>query len=224
MHLPGEAGGEAARKLLFGESNPSGKLAESWPLDYKKVPYGDSFSKNEIEVYKESIFVGYRYYDTKEGMLAYPFGYGLSYTTFEYSDMEIIEKGEEIEISFTLKNVGKCFGGEIAQLYVSSPKSNVYKPKKELRGFKKIYLEPNESKRETISLNRNDLAYWNIKEKRYVLESGKYSFLLASNSQNIKLSKTIEIKVKTFLRHMKMTFLKCMIKIQKEYLMKYSLK
>ena len=194
MYLPGQAGGEATRKLLFGESNPSGKLAESWPLDYKEVPYGDSFSKNETEVYKESIFVGYRYYDMKEGSLAYPFGYGLSYTTFEYSDMEIVEKGEEITVSFTLKNVGKYFGGETAQLYVSSPRSNVYKPKKELRGFKKIYLEPNESKRETISLNRNDLAYWNIKEKRFVLESGGYSFLVASDSQNIKLSKTIDIQ------------------------------
>ena len=108
--------------------------------------------------------------------------------------MEIVEKGEEIKVSFTLKNVGKYFGGETAQLYVSSPRSNVYKPKKELRGFEKIYLEPNESKRETISLNRNDLAYWNIKEKRFVLESGGYSFLVAADSQNIKLSKTIDIQ------------------------------
>ncbi len=194
MYLPGQAGGEATRRLLFGEHNPSGKLAESWPLNYEKVPYGDAFSKNEIEVYKESVFVGYRYYDMRENALAYPFGYGLSYTTFEYSDMEIMENGDEIKVSFTLTNTGKYFGGEIVQLYVSSPKSSVYKPKKELRGFRKIYLEANESERVTISLNKNDLAYWNLREKRYVLENGEYSFLLASDSQNIRLSKNLKIQ------------------------------
>ncbi len=194
MYLPGQAGGEALRRLLFGEANPSGKLAESWPLNYENVPYGKEFSKNEIETYKESIFVGYRYYDKKPNSLAYPFGFGLSYTTFEYSNMKVKENNDEVSVSLTLTNTGKYYGGEVVQLYVSSPKNNVYRPEKELKGFKKIYLEPNESKEVTISFRKKDLSYWNIKENRFVLEDGEYDLLLSSDSQRIRLSEKIHIQ------------------------------
>lgn len=194
MYLPGQAGGEALRRLLFGETNPSGKLAESWPLKYESVPYGKEFSKNEIEIYKESVFVGYRYYGNKSDLVAYPFGFGLSYTTFEYSNMEVEEDNDEIKVSLTVTNTGKYYGGEVVQLYASSPKDKVYRPEKELKGFKKVYLKPNESKEITISFKKKDLSYWNVKENRSVLETGEYDLLLSSDSQTVRLSKKISIQ------------------------------
>ncbi len=194
MYLPGQAGGEALRRLLFGEANPSGKLAESWPLKYENVPYGKEFSKNEIEIYKESIFVGYRYYDKRPNSVAYPFGFGLSYTSFEYSNMEVKENDDEINVSLTVTNTGKHYGGEVVQLYVSSPKDKVFRPEKELKGFKKVYLNPNESKEITISFRKRDLSYWNIKENRFALEAREYDLLLSSDSQTVRLSKKISIQ------------------------------
>ena len=172
MYLPGQRGGEATRKLLFGEKNPCGKLAETWVKSYSDVPYGDKFSKTEIEVYKESVFVGYRYYQKAKKTVAFPFGSGLSYTTFDYSDMEMEENDDGITVSATITNTGSRFGAEIVELYAKAPKTDVYKPEKELRGFAKVSLAAGENKKIAIIVNKSDLAYYDVKEKRFVLESG----------------------------------------------------
>ena len=193
MYLPGQRGGEATRKLLFGEKNPCGKLAETWGKSYSGVPYGDKFSKTKIEVYKESVFVGYRYYQKAKKRVAFPFGFGLSYTTFGYSDIRIEENDDGITVSATITNTGSRFGAEIVELYVKAPKTDVFKPEKELRAFTKVYLAAGESKEITIAVNKADLSYYNVKEKRYVLESGEYEFQLCSDSESVKLSEKIKI-------------------------------
>lgn len=193
MYLPGQRGGEATRKLLFGEKNPCGKLAETWAKSYSDVPYGDKFSKTKIEVYKESVFVGYRYYQKAKKQVAFPFGFGLSYTTFGYSDIKIEENDDGITVSATITNTGSRFGAEIVELYVKAPKTDVFKPEKELRAFTKVYLAAGESKEITIAVNKADLSYYNVKEKRYVLESGEYEFQLCSDSESVKLSEKIKI-------------------------------
>lgn len=193
MYLPGQRGGEATRKLLFGEKNPGGKLAETWVKSYSDVPYGDKFSKTQIEVYKESVFVGYRYYQKTKKTVAFPFGFGLSYTTFGYSDMQIADNGGEITVTATVTNTGNRFGAEIVELYVKAPKTDVFKPEKELRAFTKVYLAAGESKEITIIVNKSDLAYYNVKEKRLVTESGEYEFQLCSDSESVKLSEKIKI-------------------------------
>ena len=193
MYLPGQRGGEAMRKLLFGEKNPCGKLAETWVKSYSDVPYGDKFSKTKIEVYKESVFVGYRYYQKAKKAVAFPFGFGLSYTTFGYSDMKIEENGGEIIVTATVTNTGKRFGAEVVELYVKAPITDVYKPEKELRGFAKVYLAAGESKEVSITVNKSDLGYYNVKEKRFVTESGDYEIQLCSDCESIKLSETVKI-------------------------------
>lgn len=193
MYLPGQRGGEATRKLLFGEKNPCGKLAETWVKSYSDVPYGDKFSKTQIEVYKESVFVGYRYYQKANKKVAFPFGFGLSYTTFGYSDIKIEERGDELTVTVTVTNTGDRYGAETVQLYVKAPKTKVFKPEKELRGFAKVYLEAGESKEIKITVNKADLAYYDIKEKRYVIESGDYEFQLCSDCERVKLFETVKI-------------------------------
>ena len=193
MYLPGQRGGEATRKLLFGEKNPCGKLAETWAKSYSDVPYGDKFSKTQIEVYKESVFVGYRYYQKANKKVAFPFGFGLSYTTFGYSNMQIADNGGEITVTATVTNTGDRYGAEIVQLYVKAPKTDVFKPEKELRAFTKVYLAAGESKEIAVIVNKADLAYYNAKEKRYVIESGDYEFQLCSDSETVQLSETIKI-------------------------------
>ena len=193
MYLPGQRGGEATRKLLFGEKNPCGKLAETWVKSYSDVPYGEIFSKTKNEVYKESVFVGYRYYQKTKKTVAFPFGFGLSYTTFDYTNMSVEESGGEITVTATVTNTGNRFGAEIIELYVKAPKTDVFKPEKELRGFTKVYLAAGESKEITIAVNKADLAYYNIKEKQYVLESGEYEIQLCSDSEAVKLSESIKI-------------------------------
>ena len=194
MYLPGQVGGEVTRKLLFGEVNPSGKLAETWPISYSDVPFGDKFSKEKIEVYKESIYVGYRYYQKFNKEVAYPFGYGLSYTKFEYSSLNILERDNEIVCSFKIKNIGKYYGGEVAQLYVKSIGSSLFKEVQSLKGFTKVYLKPNEEKEVSITVLKNDLSYFNIKENRFILEEGEYVFNVSSSSIKTELSNHIFIK------------------------------
>ncbi len=194
MYLPGQRGGEATRKLLFGEKCPCGKLSETWVKEYSDVPYHSSFSKSPIEVYKESIYVGYRYYQKINKEVSFPFGFGLSYTSFKYENLNIEIIENQINVSATIHNTGKYYGAEIVQLYVKGVKSDVYKPVKELKGFTKVYLTPDEKKRITINLNSESFSYFNIKENRFVLEKGEYEFQLCSNCEKVELSKTIKIQ------------------------------
>lgn len=174
MVLPGQNGGDAVCKLLFGEVNPSGRLSETWVKSYDDVPFGEKFSKSQNEVYKESVFVGYRYYASFEKSVAFPFGYGLSYTNFEYTGFNIRHSGERVIAECTVTNAGGFDGGEVVQLYVRPPAGGVFKPLKELRAFTKIYLKAGESKRVALEFETNDLKYFNVKLKRQVLEGGVY--------------------------------------------------
>ncbi|MBQ7389652.1 MAG: glycoside hydrolase family 3 C-terminal domain-containing protein [Clostridia bacterium] len=183
MYLPGQGSGEATYSLLFGDVSPSGRLAETWPVDYSYVPFGESFSRTPVEVYRESVFVGYRYYATKGHGARYPFGYGLSYTDFEWSDMSLEKRDDGVCVSVTVKNVGRVRGADVVQLYTSKRDSTVPRPRRELGAFKKVYLEPEEATRVELFVPIDSLKYWNIKENRLVLEDGEYILELCRDSQ-----------------------------------------
>lgn len=157
------------------------------------MPFGNNFSKTVNEIYKESVFVGYRYYLTANKAVQYPFGYGLSYTTFDYWDMQTVETDEEFRVSCEIVNKGKYDGAEIVQLYVKAPQG-VFKPVKELKGFAKVYLKAGESKKIEIVVKKNDLRYWNVKESGWAMEDGDYVLQLCSDCQTVRLSQTVTLK------------------------------
>ena len=195
MYLPGQYGGEACAKLLFGEACPSGKLAETWPMKYEDVLYANNYSKSIQELYKESVYIGYRKFDKSNIKPRYPFGFGLSYTKFDYSDLKVIKTKNKINVSCKIKNIGDCDGAEIVQLYVKNNKnSSVFKAEKELKAFSKVYLKKLEQKEVNMTFEINDLCYYNIDEKRWILESGTYEILVAASSIDIKLKEPIEIE------------------------------
>lgn len=188
MWLAGESAGGAIADILCGNINPSGKLSETFPnrmrtdLEYP----GDGY---KIE-YKERFDVGYRYYDKHPDEILYPFGHGLSYTNFEYSNLALDKKESNIEISFDIKNIGEFDGAEVVQLYVGDPVSTVVKPIKELKKFNKIYLKSGETKRVNMTLDYADFSYYNVMLKDFVVENGRYDIYVASSSQDIRLKTT----------------------------------
>ena len=158
-YLCGQAGAGAVLKAILGEINPSGKLSESYPVKYEDCSSAPYFPAKERTVeYREGLYVGYRYYDTAQVPVLFPFGFGLSYTTFEYSDLKVTDK----EASFTLTNTGKVDGAEVAQLYVHAVSGKVYRPAKELKGFAKVFLKAGESKTVTIPLDDKAFRYFNV--------------------------------------------------------------
>lgn len=193
MYLPGQNGGTATYNLLFGVKSPCGKLAETWVKEYSDVPFGDTYAKTVNEVYRESVFVGYRYYLTAEKEVRYPFGFGLSYTAFDYCNMQVEESDDEYRVSCEIKNIGNYDGAEVIQLYVKAPQG-VFKPLKELKGFAKVYLKAGESKRAEITVKKFDLRYWNVKQNGWVTESGKYVFELCSDCRTVMLSQTVTVE------------------------------
>ena len=195
MFLPGEGGGEATRRLLFGEVNPSGKLSETWMKTIDDIPFGAEFGKRKVSAYKESIFVGYRYYDKTAGRIQYPFGHGLSYTRFAYSDLTVRQDDKTVTAALTVTNTGDFCGAEVVQLYVGANKNTaVYKAEKELKAFTKVFLKAGESKSVTLSFTEADLAYYNVKEKAWVVENGDYTVMLGASSRDIRLTETIRIE------------------------------
>lgn len=194
--LPGEGGAEGCYNLLFGNCSPSGKLAETWIKNYDDVPFGKEFTASQNEVYKESIFVGYRYYLDKPEAVRYPFGYGLSYSKFEYSSLKIEEKEEEILLFFQLKNIGERDAKEVAEVYVSHD-SSLFHPKKELKGFEKVFLKAGESKEVKISINKKDLEIYDINEKKFSLEKGEYTFEISSSILDKRLEASLLLEGET---------------------------
>lgn len=190
MYLPGQNGGTATYRLLFGEVNPSGHLAESWPMSYDDVPFGDEYARSSLSLYKESVFVGYRYYAARPAAVRFPFGYGLSYTTFEYSDMHLTVCEDYVTADCLITNSGKHSGCEVVQLYASAPTSDVIKPLRELRAFQKIHLAVGESRRISLSIPLNDLRYYHIGENRWVLENGEYTFAFCRDSRTVIVQET----------------------------------
>ena len=194
MFLPGQSGGRACANLLFGKANPAGRLAETWPIKYEDVPFGKTFGKSKNEVYKESIFVGYRYYTTAQKKVRYPFGFGLSYTSFAWSDMQMSEEGEKFMISCRVKNTGTRGGVEVVQLYVSAPENKVYKPLRELKAFQKVRLAAGEEKEVCLTVNRDAIRYFDVQKRGWALEGGEYRFELCSDAETVVLEQTLTLE------------------------------
>lgn len=193
MYLPGMYGGEATAALLFGETVPSGKLAESWPMSAADISCHADYNRRAVSEYYESIYVGYRYYDKAKRPLRFPFGFGLSYTDFEYGQPEVIEEDGRVTVTADITNTGSRAASEAVQLYVKNNTGSVFKAEKELRGFTKIFLQPGETKKITISFYKKDLSYWNIKRHDWVLENGDYEILLAASSADIRHRKALKV-------------------------------
>lgn len=199
MYLGGEAVGEAAIDLLFGRVNPSGKLAETFPIRLEDNPSYLSYQVVDDKIYyDEKLFVGYRYYDTKEIPVLFPFGHGCSYTTFEYSHLVVnetsIRDDESLTLSFEVTNTGDVFGKEVVQLYVQDLTHSVIRPIKELKNFEKISLEPNETKIVTFTLSKRDFAYYETRISDWYVSTGNYRLLVGASSTDIRLQKTIFIE------------------------------
>ncbi len=185
MGLPGQAGGQAAANLLTGRANPCGKLTETWPISYDDVISKDTFGKKNTE-YREGIYVGYRYYDRAGKAVRYPFGYGLSYTSFAYSDLRVQDRRVTVQV----KNIGQCAGTEVVQLYIAPPKSGIFRPVRELKGFERAELEPGESKTVEFTLNDRSFAVWNDGWK---IPGGAYTVQIGASSRDIRLEQTMEV-------------------------------
>lgn len=194
MYLPGQNGGQATADLLFGVKNPSGRLAETWVMNYEDVPFGNLFGKKAIEVYKESIFVGYRYYQTAGIPVRYPFGHGLSYTDFKYSNMKYVLEENELVVTGTLCNTGSYDGAEVVQCYVSVLNSKLWRPNRELKAFQKIFLRKGEVEDFELRIPQKDLeVFWDDK-KVYVLENGTYEIQICKDVNTLIWTDSVEIK------------------------------
>lgn len=192
-YLPGEAGGGAVANVLFGKVNPSGRLAETFPFKISDTPCYLNFPGRWNEVtYAEGIYVGYRYYDKKEMPVRYPFGYGLSYTTFQYSNLQIIKKDKEIQVSLELKNTGNRGGKEVVQLYIGKPGKWFECPIQELADFQKIWLDAGETKQIKFILKKDSFGIYDTDIHEWVVESGTYRILAGSSSRNISLEGQVE--------------------------------
>ena len=189
-YLCGQAGASSVLKAIMGEVNPSGKLAETYPIKYEDVSSAPYFpAKERTAEYREGLYVGYRYFETAEVPVLFPFGFGLSYTTFEYSGLMVSDK----EASFTLKNTGSVDGAEVAQLYVSKRDGQVFRPAKELKGFQKVFLKSGESKKVTIKLDDKAFRYFNVNTNKFEVESGEWNILIGASVADIKLSGTVSM-------------------------------
>ena len=190
-YLCGQAGAAAILRVIMGDVNPSGKLSESYPVSYDDVSSKPYFPAKERSVeYREGLYVGYRYYETVGKPVLFPFGFGLSYTTFEYSRLAATDK----EVTFTITNTGDCDGAEVAQVYVSAAAPRVYRPKKELKGFAKIFLKAGESKEVTIPLDDKAFRYFNTKTDKFEIDGGEYDILVGASVADIRLSARVAVK------------------------------
>ena len=186
MGLPGQAGGEAVADLLYGRVNPSGKLAESWPYRYEDVPSAEIYDKTADALYQESLYVGYRYYDKSGVGVRWPFGYGLSYTSFSYSDLHT----DGNTVTVTVKNTGQSAGAEVVQLYIAAPQDGLHRPLRELKGFCKVFLQPLESQAVTFTLDDRCFALWQdgwkVPAGRYTLGIGGLTAVIEKNGDVLR--------------------------------------
>ncbi len=190
-YLYGQAGAGAMLDILTGRVNPSGRLNETYPIRYEDTPafrYFPSAERNSE--YREGLYVGYRYYDTSKVRVLYPFGFGLSYTTFEYSDLKADQKG----VTFTVTNTGSVDGAETAQLYVGMKSAKVYRPDKELKGFAKVFLKAGESREVRIDFDDKTFRYWNVRTGAWEVEGGEYRILIGASCADIRLETQIQVK------------------------------
>ena len=189
--LGGQAGAGALVDVLTGAVCPGGKLAETWVGSYEDTPAKDHFGGEGRTVeYREGLYVGYRYYQTAHKPVAFPFGYGLSYTSFAYSDLAATAEG----VTLTVTNTGSCAGDEIVQLYVAKPDAEVFRPEQELKGFARVHLEAGESRTVTIPLDDKAFRYWNMKTDRWEVEGGRYQLRVGASSADIRLTAEVIVE------------------------------
>ena len=199
MYLGGERVGEAAVKLLTGAENPSGKLAETWPLRLEDNPSYLNFPGVDGQVnYREDIYIGYRYYDKKDMKVQFPFGHGLSYTRFQYSDLRLdktsMEDTDSLTVTCKVKNVGSVAGKEAVQLYVREKTPFASRPLRELKGFEKIALLPGQEKEVGFTLDKRSFAYYEEKIHDWYVESGEYAVEIGASSRDIRLSAGVQVQ------------------------------
>ena len=209
--LLGQAGGSAISNIVWGVTNPSGKLTETLALRLEDTPAYLNFPGKQAKVhYQEGVFIGYRYYDFRKMDVLFPFGYGLSYTQFEYSDLQVnhtqIKDTDTVEVTLSVTNIGSVFGKEIVQLYLQGVECQEQRPLKELKAFSKIGLEPNETKTVSFSLSYRDFAYFDETKDDWHVESGDYVILVGASSQEIYLQQDLSVestnsKKPVFTRH-----------------------
>ena len=189
-YLGGQAGAKAALDVVMGITNPSGKLNETYPIKYEDCSSASHFPGKMVSVeYREGPFIGYRYYDTADVPVKYPFGFGLSYTTFEYSDLSVSEDS----VTFTLTNTGSMDGAEVAQVYVGKKESDVFRPKKELKGFTKVFLKAGESKTVTVPLDDKAFRYYNVDTLNWEVEAGEYQIYVAASVADVRLEGSVTL-------------------------------
>lgn len=197
--LGGQAVGSATANILTGVVNPSGKTSETYPLEYSDNPTFGNYPAGPVtSEHRESVYIGYRYYDKANKDVLFPFGYGLSYTSFEYSDIKLssdsIKDTDTLKVSFKVKNIGNTDGAEIAQLYVADKESTIFRPVKELKGFKKVFLKAGEEKEVEIELYKRAFSFYNVTLGDWMVETGEFDILIAASSRDIKLSATVNVE------------------------------
>lgn len=198
-YLGGEAVGEAEYRILFGEVNPSGRLSETFPLKLEDNPsYLYYIGEEDVVEYREGVFAGYRYYDKKKMDVLFPFGYGLSYTDFAYSNLKLDKKAmkdtEVLTVSVDVTNTGTMAGKEVVQLYVADEESTVIRPVKELQGFEKVELAPGETKTVSMKLDARAFAYYNVQLGDFHVESGSFKIMIGRSCTDIKLEDTVMVE------------------------------
>jgi beta-glucosidase len=202
MWYGGQEGGAALASILFGEANPSGKLPVSLPKEFKDSPAAANYPGENLKVnYAEGIYVGYRYYDTKNVEPLFPFGFGLSYTTFAFSGLEVTpyaaaggnHHGAAV-VSLTVRNTGTRAGAEVVELYVHDGHSKIDRPAHELKGFKRVELKPGESQTVAFTLGRDAFSYWSPETKAWVAEPGTFEIQVGASSRDIRLKAPYELK------------------------------
>lgn len=190
-YLYGQAGPSAMLELIMGNANPSGRLNETYPIRYEDTPAYRNFPGTERTAeHREAIYIGYRYYDTSKVRVQYPFGFGLSYTTFEYADLKVDKNG----IKVTVSNTGAYDGAEVVQLYVGLKNAIVFRPEKELKGFTKVFLKAGESAEVTIPFDDKTFRYWNVKTNKWEIEMGNYEIMVGASVSDIRVKDTIAVE------------------------------
>ncbi len=198
-YLGGQASGDAIADIISGDVCPSGKLAETYPLALSDVPCSNYFpGTKRLAEHKESIYIGYRYYDTAEKDVLFPFGFGLSYTEFKYSALKLSKKKikdtDTLTLSYKIKNIGKCDGAEISQVYVCDKESTIFRPKKELKGFKKVFIKAGEETTVEIELSKRAFAFYNVDSADWQVESGEFEIMVGASSRDIRLSADVYVE------------------------------
>ncbi len=206
-YLAGQAGGSAAARILTGAVNPSGKLAESFPIREKDCACHDFFPGHPRQAdYREGIWVGYRYFNSAKTPLRYPFGHGLSYTQFQYSDLEVevadksaistdnLEPWQGLKVHCTITNTGERAGAEVVQLYIGDLTETVHRPELELKGFEKVWLEPNQSKQVSFNLGHRSFAFWERNLAQWAVASGQFTIAIGRSSRDIELEQTVHVE------------------------------